>query len=113
MITCRHVSRVLSRPPEGTPTVISLAPRLPAGSSSLPEGRSGPDQSCPLIWPCSRWGLPSQPVTRLLVGSYIKGPKSPHLFTITAEFHMTRYTFCCTFHVITAGGRSTHSSSDA
>src|SRR5262249_6453343 len=22
------------------------------------------------IWPCSRWGLPSQPVARLLVGSY-------------------------------------------
>src|SRR3954453_20229449 len=30
-------------------TVISLAPRLPVGSSSLPEGRSGPDQSCPLL----------------------------------------------------------------
>src|SRR5438105_4268705 len=43
----------------------------------------GRGQPCPLIWSCSRWGLPSQPVTRLLVGSYIKGPKSPHLFTLT------------------------------
>ena len=64
-------------------TVISLARRLPGGSSSLPGSRSGPDQPCSLIWPCSRWGLPSQPVTRLLVGSYIKEPESPHLFTLT------------------------------
>ena len=64
-------------------TVISLARRSPGGSSSLPESRNGPDQPCSLIWPCSRWGLPSQPVTRLLVGSYIKGLASPHRFTLT------------------------------
>src|SRR5262245_58593942 len=52
--------------------VISLVRRLPGGSGGLPEGRNGPDQPCPLIWSCSRWGLPSQPVTRLLVRSYIK-----------------------------------------
>jgi hypothetical protein len=68
---------------EGVATVIYLACRLPDRSSGLPESRSGPDQSCSLIWPCSRWGLPSQPVTRLLVGSYIKGLKSPRLFTLT------------------------------
>src|SRR6266404_4068800 len=81
----RPVSRVLSRPPlaKRTATVISLAGRLPARSSSLPESRNGPNQPCSHIWPCSRWGLPSQPVTRLLVGSYIKGPKPPHLFTLT------------------------------
>src|SRR5262249_2538675 len=45
----------------------------------------GRNQPCSHIWPCSRWGLPSQPVTRLLVGSYIKGPKSPHLFTLTSR----------------------------
>src|SRR5262249_29119907 len=78
----RPVSRVLCRALRPA-TVIYLARRLPGGSSSLPESRNGPDQPCSLIWPCSRWGLPSQPVTRLLVGSYFKGPKSPHLFTLT------------------------------
>jgi hypothetical protein len=59
-------------PLEGAATVIYLGRRLLVGSSDLPEGRSGPDQSCPLIWSCSRWGLPSRPVTRPLVRSYIK-----------------------------------------
>jgi len=63
--------------------VISLAARLPERSSSLPGSRGGPDRSCSHIWPCSRRGLPSQPVTRLLVGSYIKGLASPHRFTLT------------------------------
>src|SRR6266705_548228 len=80
-------------------TVIYLACRLPGRSSGLPESRNGPDQSCSLIWPCSRWGLPSQPVTRLLVGSYIKGLKSPHLFTLTRR----RYAFCCTFPILVRG----------
>src|SRR5271155_133700 len=69
--------------PFGTATIIYLVSRLLGQSSDLPESRNGPDRSCSHIWPCSRWGLPSQPVTRLLVGSYIKGPKSPHLFTLT------------------------------
>ena len=80
----RPVSRVLCRARERA-TVIYLAGRLPGRSSSLPGSRNGPDQPCSLIWPCSRWGLPSQPVARLLVGSYIKGPKSSHLFTLTSE----------------------------
>src|SRR5260370_22726593 len=50
--------------------VIYLACRLPGRSSGLTERHSGPDQPCSLIWPCSQWGLPSQPVTRLLVRSY-------------------------------------------
>jgi hypothetical protein len=80
-------------------TVIYLAVQLPAQSSSLPESRNGPDRPCSLIWPCSRWGLPSQPVTRLLVGSYIKGLASPHLFTLTLD-DRGRYAFCCTFPVL-------------
>ena len=67
----------------GAATIIYLACRLLDRSSGLPESRGGPDQPCSLIWPCSRWGLPSQRVAPLLVGSYIKGPKSPHLFTLT------------------------------
>src|SRR6266404_5420408 len=65
----RPVSRVLSRSPlaKRTATVISLAGRLPARSSSLPESRDGP----------------GQPVTRLLVGSYIKELALPHHFTLT------------------------------
>src|SRR5437588_485995 len=80
-IAGRTVSRVLSRPKAAT--VIYLADALPRRSSSLPGSHDGSDQSCSHIWPCSRWGLPSQPVARLLVGSYIKGPKSPHRFTLT------------------------------
>ncbi len=71
--------------PRAVATVISLGRRLPGGSSDLPEGHRGPDQPCPLIWSCSRWGLPSQPVARLLVGPYIKGHASPHLFTLTSS----------------------------
>jgi hypothetical protein len=73
-----------SVPPEAA-TAIYLARWLPSRSSSLPESHNGPDQPCSLIWPCSRWGLPSQPVARLLVGSYIKGPRSPHRFTLTEK----------------------------
>ena len=55
---------------KGSATVISLAGRLPGRSSGLPGSHNGPDQPCFPIWPCSQWGLPSQPVARLLVGSY-------------------------------------------
>lgn len=50
-----------------------LSRRTVTRTLERPTRRSnGPDQSFLLIWPCSRWGLPSQPVARLLVGSYIK-----------------------------------------
>ena len=78
-------SSFILHPSGGAGTAIYLARRLPGGSSDLPEGRSGPDQPCPLIWSCSRWGLPSRPVTRPLVGSYIKGLTPPHLFTLTSR----------------------------
>src|SRR5205823_6641911 len=50
----------------------------------------------------SRWGLPSQPVTRLLVGSYIKGLAPPHHFTLTAPGVIpgAAVSFCCTFPVL-------------
>src|SRR5580692_6236661 len=70
MLAGRPVSRVLSRRETRTRMAIYLARRLPVGSSSLPGSRGGPDQPCSPIWPCSRWGLPSQPVARLLVRSY-------------------------------------------
>jgi hypothetical protein len=72
-----------SVPRRSAATVIYLARRLPGRSSDLPEGHNGPDQPCPHIWSCSRWGLPSQPVARLLVRSYFKAPKRPHRFTLT------------------------------
>src|SRR5205085_9260873 len=93
----RPVSRVLCRRLAPAVTAIYLAVRSPTRSSSLPGSRNGPDQPCSPIWPCSRWGLPSQPVTRLLVGSYIKGLASPRLFTLTAQ--VRRCTFCCTFPI--------------
>src|ERR1700719_2458222 len=49
----------------------------PTTLATLPEDR--PTQPYrPPIRSCSGWGLPSQPVSRLLVGSY------PHLFTFAA-----------------------------
>src|SRR5690242_624889 len=80
----KKVRRLACKPgsvPRKAATIISLVRRLPDGSSDLPEGRSGPDQPCPLIWSCSRWHLPSQPVTTLLVGSYIKERN------VTTPFH--------------------------
>lgn len=62
---------------------IYLGERLPERSSDLPEGQTDRNQSFLLIWPCSRWGLPSQPVARLLVGSYIKEFAFPRHFTLT------------------------------
>ena len=57
--------------------VIPLGPALLQDSSGLPEGsgratllpRSAAGDRPP-IWPCSGWGLPSQPVAGLLVRSY-------------------------------------------
>ena len=77
------VSRVLSE--VALVTVIYLGAGLLRHSSSLPESHDGSDQSCFPIWPCSRWGLPSQPVTRLLVGSYIKELALPRHFTLTGK----------------------------
>ena len=46
--------------PCGPVTAIPLGRRLPAGSSGLPEGRTG-GQPIPSARPCSGWGLPSRP----------------------------------------------------
>jgi len=115
----RPISRVLSRA-NSAAAVISLAGRLPGRSSGLPESHDGPDQPCSLIWPCSRWGLPSQPVARLLVGSYpafsplpqlvrsqwsvVSSKKSTALLAtgyglLTTDF-LRRYSFCCTFPIL-------------
>lgn len=57
---------------------IYLGQRLPVASSDQPESsrasnpRTGRKQSVhPSVRSCSEWGLPSQPVTRLLVSSYL------------------------------------------
>ena len=65
----RSVSRVLSaaRSPRGV-TVISLRPRSPAASSSLPGDRRA--ASSPPTWPCSGRGLPGRTVASPPVGSY-------------------------------------------
>jgi len=57
------VSRVLCRRARAPVTVIPLGPRLPAASSSLPEGWPGQPWRPP-IWPCSGRGLPSLPRRR-------------------------------------------------
>lgn len=94
-------------PCRGTAAIISLARRLPGGSSGLPESVDGPGRPSPPIWPCSRWGLPSQPVTRLLVRSYIKAlrPAPFHPYRAMGCPSARRYAFCCTFPVLADGGR--------
>ncbi len=59
--------------------IIYLGQQLPTASSNQPGGlqTSSLQVPClgrsttPPIWSCSRWGLPSQPVTRPLVSSYL------------------------------------------
>ena len=101
-------------------TVIYLAGRLPGRSSGLPESRSGPDQPCSLIWPCSQWGLPSQPVTRLLVRSYRtvsplpwrgvrgegRGASLPHPSSLVPRPSPWRFAFCCTFPILRPRARA-------
>jgi len=61
------VSRVLS-PLCGGAVIISLGPKLPRASSSLPGRWCGTGRPATLpegsvllpVWPCSEWGLPSQ-----------------------------------------------------
>src|SRR5574340_86319 len=64
------ISRVLSSRKTGT-VVIHLALTLRSGScgltrpaSLLLQGFEGAPLDAGPIWPCSRWGLPSCPVTR-------------------------------------------------
>ena len=65
-----------SRRDVGRQSSVSVA-GYPATLATLPEDR--PSQPYrPPIRSCSGWGLPSQPVSRLLVGSY------PHHFTFAA-----------------------------
>jgi len=57
--------------------IIYLGRQLPGASSDQPESLQASNlQACllhaiPSAWSCSRWGLPSQPVTWLLVSSYL------------------------------------------
>ncbi len=100
------ISRVLSR------VFISLGCQLPGVSCSPPEGlRNGPLRHgktvVPSAWPCSRWGLPSQPVTRSA------GALLPHRFTLATTrttarkrpHDVRRFAFCCTFPILADGGR--------
>ena len=78
--TARQAGKKALRKPACKPGFVSASVRMRRRSFLLPRrcrrGHAanprvaGPDQSYPLIRPCSRWGLPSQPVARLLVGSY-------------------------------------------
>jgi len=69
------ISRVLF-PGHARAAIIYLGRRLPVASSGLPGTVSGRAVLVP-TWPCSRQGLPSQPVARLLVGTYPTGSPLP------------------------------------
>src|SRR5207248_809810 len=62
----------------------------PAVARGVEQPTRGSWRTGPVLspaWPCFRWGLPSQPVTRLLVRSYIKGrsPAPFHPYPSNAE----------------------------
>jgi len=57
--------------------IIYLGRLFPDASSDLTRERDGPPHCSP-IRSCSRWGLPSRPVTRPLVRSYRTVPSLPH-----------------------------------
>src|ERR1700726_1817790 len=72
-----------SRPVGGRQSSFFVA-GYPTSLATLPEDR--PSQPYrPPIRSCSGWGLPSQPVSRLLVGSY------PHHFTFAAAYATAVY----------------------
>jgi len=72
--------------------VIHLGQILLSASSGLTRKKGGQPYIFP-IWPCSRCGLPSQPVTRLLVSSYLTFSPLPGL---NLEVLPWRYIFCGT-----------------
>jgi len=72
-------------------TIIHLGVLLPIRSCGLP-GIKRCEQHLSTIWPCFGRGLPSQPVSRLLVRSY--RTISPLPIPTSRD---RRYIFCCTF----------------
>ena len=99
-----------SRDPRSSPPVSRILSRC-RGRSSI----SGGDCSPPLaaypgldrraavvpVWPCSGWGLPSRPVTRLAGGLL------PHRFTLACArlAGHRRFVLCGTFRRVTPPGR--------
>jgi hypothetical protein len=75
------ISRILCLPglAAAQVAIIYLGQQLPTASSNQPgglqtsslQGRCLGRRTIPPIWSCSRWGLPSRPVTRPLVSSYL------------------------------------------
>jgi len=85
--------------------IIYLGGLLPASSSDLPECVAG-YHMCTPIRSCSRWGLPSQPVSRLLVRSYRTVASLPvHSLCRTQRFAIGGLHFCGTIPRIAPAGR--------
>ncbi len=102
----KPVSRVLSScaasgmtPRTSGVAIIYLGRLLPAGSSDQP-GRAAGHRICAPTWSCSGWGLPSQPVSGLLVRSYRTVAPLPVLERAIGGLH-----FCGTFPEIALAGR--------
>src|SRR5579875_3394891 len=79
--------------------IIYLGRLLPVGSSNLPECVAG-HHICTPIRSCSGWGLPSQPVSRLLVRSYRTVASLPVRVCAIGGLH-----FCGTIPKIALAGR--------
>ena len=82
--------------------IIHLDELLPVTSSNLPgslcradiiRAVTGPKNS--LIWSCFEWGLPSQPVARLLVSSYLTVSPLPHRFPYEAFSSLLHFPSGC------------------
>lgn len=84
--------------------IIYLGELLPIRSSDQPECATG-RRICTPIRSCSRWGLPSQPVSRLLVRSYRTVASLPVTVLPNATLSIGGLHFCGTIPRITPAGR--------
>ena len=72
--------------------------RIVTDTLEQPTRRHRGPRHCLPIWPCSRWGLPCRPVTRLEVRSYRTISPLPRLLPLLAELpERSAVSFCCTF----------------
>jgi len=108
----RSISRVLSTPRDVRRAMaIYLVRRLPDASCSLPESHNGPDRTAAVpkrrllsVWPCTGWGLPSQP-SHLDCWCALTAPFQPYLIRLESRGGHRRYIFCCTFPDLAVGRR--------
>jgi hypothetical protein len=80
-------------------TTITRRLKQPTRRYDEPDRFEVTEATVPSAWPCSRWGLPSQPVTRTA------GALLPHRFTLTTHSRNCRSAVCFLLHFPDPRGR--------